>query len=487
MDNRFVRHIVKEFKAYGKSLLLVKNPDAFLNRDDVKSALSKNDIRVCDKEGIALRVDFELTFKEDRQRTIYLVPYPELLMEDIRNTGSIMDFHIASYFPEYHIKTILGSELSILGKLFANKPRTALNQRETLQYLTLLSKAEPGPSTFNSEEFSKQVEELLSDSNTDWKQVISLLSEGLLHSIGKEYSPEVLKIINRANESFQSKLKKRYKQTINASSIKRPQVVSGIQDHLAHGYKDQKIALVVLDGMAYWQYLMLKQEFTSDVNIKEDFTFSWIPSITQLSRQAIFKGSAPDPAYIQNPGNEEKLWNEYWSRQGKNKFELRYSHDSIDFVGLERVTKYAVVLTGLDEKMHSSEDYHDLKILTRNWIGKSQIAEKIYFLVKEGFTVFLTSDHGNVPAKGWRSLKGKEKLGTSKSGSRSLRHLEYSDQWIADEFINNNPDLGDAIVREENVIYLTNNLSFSSEEEMVTHGGSYILEVVIPFVKISHD
>ena len=35
------------------------------------------------------------------------------------------------------------------------------------------------------------------------------------------------------------------------------------------------------------------------------------------------------------------------------------------------------------------------------------------------------------------SLNGKEKLGTNKSGSRSERHLEYSEKRLKDEFLDN--------------------------------------------------
>ena len=134
--------------------------------------------------------------------------------------------------------------------------------------------------------------------------------------------------------------------------------------------------------------------------------------------------------------------------------------------------------------MHSSTDYTDLKDLTENWIDRDHIISVIDELIKKGFKIFLTTDHGNVLAKGWRSLKGREKLGTNKSGSKSTRHIEYSDKELADYFMETNDDIKDKLMRDKNAIYFINNLSFSKKDHLVTHGGSHILEVIIPFIKI---
>jgi hypothetical protein len=137
--------------------------------------------------------------------------------------------------------------------------------------------------------------------------------------------------------------------------------------------------------------------------------------------------------------------------------------------------------------MHSSTDYIDLLKLTENWIERSQISKVIEELLHDGFKVFLTTDHGNIQAKGWRSLQGREKLGTNKSGSRSERHLEYTEKWLSEEFMQNNPELQDAVVREDQAIYFKSDLSFSRKETLVTHGGAHILEVLIPFIEISNE
>ena len=137
--------------------------------------------------------------------------------------------------------------------------------------------------------------------------------------------------------------------------------------------------------------------------------------------------------------------------------------------------------------MHSSKDYKDLLKLTENWMERSKIMTVIETLLKDNFKIFLTTDHGNIQAKGWRGLLGREKLGTNKSGSRSERHLEYSEKWLSDEFINNNPELKDSVVMEDQAIYFKDDLSFSRKDNLVTHGGAHLLEVLIPFIEITNE
>ena len=137
--------------------------------------------------------------------------------------------------------------------------------------------------------------------------------------------------------------------------------------------------------------------------------------------------------------------------------------------------------------MHSSKDFTYLLKSTENWIERSQTVEVINQLTKQGFKVFITSDHGNIQAKGWRSLNGKEKLGTNKSGSRSERHVEYSENWLLDELLENNPELKDAVIIDDQSIYFKNDQSFSYKDSLVTHGGAHIFEVLIPFIEISNE
>ncbi len=488
MVNRFVEHIAGVFTSRGKQVILIKNPDGFLSREDVGEALNRNDITVVKNSRLKQRIVFELRKRDYSGKTLlFLCSDTSELPEDIRLAASEIDFHLSVYIYGYHLSTIINENLNVLDKLFQDKQLVPLSEKETKDYLKSLRQKEKPAVVIDTETLKKNLEVLIKKEIPDWGQVMKLLSEALVSTIGGEQFGQVLSIVNLVNERFQEDLKVHYKQLASSSPVKRPKVVSKILDHLDTTGRNKKTALIVVDGMSFWQYLLLNKQFPDILSVKNDITFSWIPSITQLSRQAIFRGGIPDRDYIQNPKNEEKLWINYWTGKGLRPFEIRYDYESINYAGLNRILKLAVVFKDLDDKMHSSTDLTDLKSLTEHWIERSGIIAAIQKLLDEGFTVYITSDHGNILAKGWRNLKGKEKLGTNKSGSRSQRHLEYSNYRLASEFLASNDELNDFVSLDEKVIYFTGDYSFSPKASLVTHGGSHILEVVIPFIKIDYE
>ena len=285
------------------------------------------------------------------------------------------------------------------------------------------------------------------------------MGEAIYKTIGTDSFEFVLHNIEFVNLKFQEYLENNYDQVKNSNAVKSPQVVSKILDFIDFNFKRNKVALIVVDGMSYWQYILIAKKLPG--RIKENITYSWIPSITQLSRQAIFRGDTPQENYVQNPRNEEKLWRNYWLSKQISDFEIDYQHNSINLKNLALIKRLGIVYKDLDDYIHSSKDYKDLIKLTENWIERSKIYETVKTLLNHGFNVFISSDHGNIEAKGWRRLRGKEKLGTNKSGSRSERHIEYSEEWLKEEFLKNNPQILDSITQESRVIYFKNNLSFS--------------------------
>jgi hypothetical protein len=243
----------------------------------------------------------------------------------------------------------------------------------------------------------------------------------------------------------------------------------------------------VLDGFAYWQYVLLKKRLdASGLEINDSHTYSWIPSITQLSRQAIFRGSTPEVEYIQNPRNEEKLFRKYWKNESVLDHQIGYFYGEDKIEGqLNAYSKLAWVIKDFDDIMHSSSDYKEVLIRTKHRIDKLKLCERMVQLVNLGFTVHLTTDHGSIQTKPWRKLKGRENL-THRSGSKSMRHVEYENESQAMSFLSENTELKDSVCQKENMIYFSNNQCFDTKS-IITHGGSHILEVIIPFVKISRQ
>lgn len=484
MAKGLIQHITDRLKSYPAKVFLVENNDRFLYRSDVQDAFGAIGIEINHGNSMEQRITFEM--REPDGLLVLLSQDNTNYLEDIKNEAVAIEFSLANYLQSYHIPSLIELDLSIIDKLFRNQPLVSLNRKETQEYIEKLKdEATSYEPEYNLAEFIDGLNVLLHEEEINWAVVSRLIAQGISKTIDTPKFEELYEQINNVNTFFQETLLTSYSQTKNSSAVKKPRIVSKILDYLHFNFREKKIALIVVDGMALWQYEILKNRLPGTKH--EEVIYSWLPSITQLSRQAIFRGDIPLTDYRQGPTSEEKLWKMYWKEKGCHAFEVVYQHEKIDFSNIDSVTKLAIVFKDLDNKMHGSTDYADLLMLTRNWIERSRIIQIVSDLLSKGFTVFLTTDHGNIQAKGWRGLQGREKLGTNKSGSRSQRHIEYAEQWLSDEFMANNPEMENSVVKGAQALYFKNNLSFSNEESLVTHGGAHILEVLIPFVEIKNE
>jgi hypothetical protein len=484
MAKGILQHIVEVFKSRKSEVFLIENNDLFLYRKDVISALHAFGINVHQGTPIEQRIKFET--RENEELLFFLSQDNSNYLEDIQRQSISVEFRLSDYLRGYHIPSLIQLELPVLDECFLNPQIVNLNRQETINLVgQLQNQIKSREDSVDLEDFIHDIEALMKEAQVNWLVVCRLISKAMVKAIGKPEMEILMNQINEVNKVFQKNLESNYPQTKNSSAVKKPKIVSKILDYLSFNYPQDKVALVVIDGLAFWQYELLSKKLPGYK--EEQVIYSWIPSITQLSRQAIFRGGNPVSNYRQGPVSEEKLWRDYWKARGVNEFQIGYQHEKIDFSNLNPITKLAVVFKDLDDKMHSSTDYTDLLVLTKNWIERSKIQEVIHDLVKNGFSVFITSDHGNIQSKAWRGLKGWEKLGTNKSGSRSERHLEYSESWLTKEFLENNPELHDSVVSDDQAIYFKNDLSFSNRDILVTHGGAHLLEVLIPFIEIKDE
>lgn len=250
----------------------------------------------------------------------------------------------------------------------------------------------------------------------------------------------------------------------------------------------KKKALLVIDGMNFWQWNILGKELSKvGINYSSNGSLAFIPTITAWSRQAIFKGDKPD--LKETNSKEAKLFEIYWQKQGVQAFQIGFKKFSvseplnIDNISND-VTVLGLVCNDLDDIMHGSILGNDqLKTSTEQWIFKSNIISYLLQLKERGFQVYITSDHGNVEAIGLKNLTPNDKVGAL---SRGKRHLHFTNETLMDSFIQENGDL--EIGKKGLSVYLKKQEAFTNENSnVITHGGSHIWEVIVPFICLNEQ
>lgn len=483
----FAQKIVSRITVPYNSITVVKNPDGFLATDAVVSwLLQTENVRVVSGSQLAIRVDYELHGKASEDKIVYLCNQPDSLLPDMRRLPQIT-FSLSDLFPLLPDKQSLSSlAIPELELLFA---RQGIKRISLIEQQTIIAsiKQELEETRKRSLETFKQRIEDASAQIADWSnlhQSIDAASAIVMDAARLGMYESIEPLLQPLNTQFQHWVDSLYFAELNANPILRPHSVNKILLHLDSAYKkEDKLALVVVDGFAYWQYLILKNHLSkAELQTQDQASLAWLPTITMLSRQAIFRGDVPHTEYQQCPPNERKLWMEHWTNKGFSSYEIQYLYDTDEFSIPSEVKRLALVTVELDEKMHSSTDYRDLYALTENWCLR--FIRKIQIMRDAGFAIILTTDHGSLFSHGIGSLSAQEKIYLYKDGSRGKRHLMYNDSSEQERFYREHIATL-ALLKHDNYLVIRNNECFDRQGATeITHGGSHWMELVIPFVKI---
>jgi hypothetical protein len=276
-------------------------------------------------------------------------------------------------------------------------------------------------------------------------------------------------------------------------------VAKALQRHREQVHR-RKIALIVMDGLALDQWQTVKrvlEQQNPPCRFREGVLFAWIPTITSVSRQAIFSGKTPlfFPNSITSTDRDAAQWAQFWGDHGMGPAEAAYLRGLGDFASLssvaERISDSRVSVLGLvvekpDRIMHGMElGAAGMHNQLRQWAHEGFMDKLLTMLIKADFDVFLTSDHGNVEAAGigrpgegaTADVRGQrvrifpDKVLRAKVKAAFPLAFEWPAIGLPAEFIPLLAPEDSAFVQEQ--------------ERIVGHGGASLEEVMVPFVQIT--
>ena len=310
------------------------------------------------------------------------------------------------------------------------------------------------------------------------------------------------KIRSQIDSSFIAWLLKRYAGLVNLPPL-TPVVVHHIPRFLARIIgKDQqkKIAFVLVDGLSLDQWIVMRDVLSTqcpELRFRESAIFGWIPTITSVSRQAAFAGRPPIyfPASIQTSAKEPVLWAQFWKDQGLSQSEIAYAkglgnsnalESEVDeFLSGPQTRAAGLVISKVDKIMHGMElGMAGMYNQVQQWTLQGYMSSLLEALIGRGFHVILSSDHGNVEAKGC----GRPAEGVI-ADLRGERARIYPDELLRSTVKEKFPDaiMWPSIGLPENYFPLLapERLSFVPKgQKTVAHGGITIEELIVPLIQI---
>lgn len=270
---------------------------------------------------------------------------------------------------------------------------------------------------------------------------------------------------------------------------------------MRRGAGETKIALLVFDGLAVDQWVQIREALAKrapKLGFDESACFAWLPTLTSVSRQALFSGLKPrDFANtIESTASEPSQWSRFWQDQGLRANEILYRKGlkrneqlgDLDTALSGPALKVAgLVVDTVDEIVHGAVlGKRGIASQIDSWCESGFVDRLLSLLIDKGFHVYLTADHGNVEAVG----QGRPNQGVA-TELRGERVRTYrSEALIADSAASNpNTYRLDIAGLPANFLplFAGGRAAFIQKgEPAVVHGGISVEELLVPFVKVSY-
>ena len=332
-----------------------------------------------------------------------------------------------------------------------------------------------------------------------WAELVLLMNEQP-DAIPAETNGQTKNLQVQMDKGFTAWLFKRYAGLVNLPPAP-PVMLHHLPRFLARQAcedRNVKIALIVVDGLSLDQWLVVRDILASQqpgFRFREQSVFTWIPTLTSVSRQAIFAGKAPIffPNSIQTTDKEPALWAQFWVDQGFTPNEVVYLKGLGDG-DLETVSEAlshpktrvaGLVVDKIDRIMHGMEmGTAGMHNQVCQWAKRPYLNTLLDLLLDRGFRVYLTSDHGNIEAEGC----GRPSEGAM-ADFRGERVRIYPDAALRSKVRERFPaalEWGPVGLPEDYLALLApaRQAFIQEKQRTVSHGGISVEEIVVPLVQI---
>lgn len=262
-----------------------------------------------------------------------------------------------------------------------------------------------------------------------------------------------------------------------------------------------KVALLVLDGLSLSQWRVLRNAVEGvlpNLCISEDACFAMLPSVTNVARQCIYSGELPIffEGTIDRTDLDAKRWKTFWD--GALGRPVRSAHLNVEGVDADfqavadmidiEATAVGITVRMPDEIVHGATmGWRGITGQISLWGRQSFLSKSIKALLQAGYELYVTADHGNLESVGDGTIP--QGVLVERSGQRMR---VYRDQTI---FEHTASQLGARVERASSkmlpstylpLIHTGRGAFVNSGQTIVTHGGTSLDEMVIPFIQLSH-
>ncbi|MCL4298456.1 MAG: BREX-3 system phosphatase PglZ [Anaerolineae bacterium] len=336
----------------------------------------------------------------------------------------------------------------------------------------------------------------------EWAELV-YQANYLLLSDYQKVQPELFTARQNLDNHFWDFIQARYSAVSYYEDNKGPISLMAVNKWLRQQVSDKtRLVLLCFDGLALDQWLLLRdylQKQLSGLSVYENRAYALAPTLTPISRQALFAGRPPTAfaESINKTDRDGDHWRAYWINNDIPEPRVAYARVKVNGQGLDEIKVIAesknrrlgVLLNLFDDVMHSvagmtpeadKRVYYDI---LSSHLQNGRLAELFDLLLQQGYRVFVTADHGNIAGVG-NGLK----LPKALIDSYARRVAIFDKESLAEEYAQTHnlrrlplkilpPDL--------HPVYLPGNQLFDmAGVTKISHGGLSLEELIVPFVEV---
>jgi len=347
-------------------------------------------------------------------------------------------------------------------------------------------------------------------SHRDWSAFARRFGEILarFHALGMAHaeslSGQIADLQTLTDQQLLGWAKKHYAALPSLPAARAPVMVHHVPRFLSmRSQADKaKVALVVMDGLAIDQWVLIREWLAAHapkLAFDEGTCFAWLPTLTSVSRQALFSGLTPRgfPDSVETTSQEPALWARFWQDQGLRANEVFYRKgikraEQLDELDTALVSTHpkavGIVVDMVDEIVHGAVlGKRGVANQIATWCESGFVARLFDLLLQKGYQVYLTADHGNVEAVGI----GRPNQGVMAETRGERVRVYRSEALLAESAATCTGSISMAVAGLPShfmPLFAGGRTAFVPQgEQLVVHGGISIEEMIVPFVQVSHS
>lgn len=336
----------------------------------------------------------------------------------------------------------------------------------------------------------------------DWAEIVYLANSLPAELYGEVY-PNLFAARQALEGPFWEFIQARYSAVDYYEDNRGPIGVTAINRWLQQNVAlDARQALICFDGMALDQWHLMRGYLASvlpDLAFEENRAYAVAPTLTPVSRQALFAGRPPAAfaGTLDRTDQDGMRWEAFWVNHNVPRHRVAFAalsandqrFQSVQAIVDGRNRRLGLLINLFDDVMHQTKEMPataDKRVYyatLRSHLQNGRLERLFELLLENGYRVFVTADHGNIAGTGVGLTPPKALVDTY-----ARRVAVFDSRGLAEEYAQTHAlrvFRTKALPPDVWPVYIPGAGMFAAKgATQVSHGGLSLEELVVPFVEV---